>query len=61
LKLFYDLYPNLKFFICGSASINIQKRAKESLAGRMYEFMLKPLSFNEFLKLKGVEVAKRRN
>jgi predicted AAA+ superfamily ATPase len=56
LKIFYDLYPNLKFFICGSASINIQKRAKESLAGRMYDFMLNPLSFNEFLTLKGVEV-----
>ena len=56
LKIFYDLYPNIKFFICGSASISIQKRAKESLAGRMYDFMLKPLSFNEFLKLKGVPV-----
>lgn len=56
LKIFYDLYPNIKFFICGSASINIQKRATESLAGRVYDFMLKPLSFKEFLKLKGVEV-----
>jgi len=56
LKIFYDLYPNLKFFISGSASINIQKKAKESLAGRMYDFMLKPLSFREFLHLKGVEV-----
>jgi hypothetical protein len=28
----------------------------ESLAGRMYDFMLNPLSFNEFLKLKGVPV-----
>lgn len=56
LKIFYDLYPNLKFFICGSASINIQKRAKESLAGRMYDFKLNTLSFKEFVKLKGVEV-----
>jgi len=56
LKIFYDLYPNLKFFICGSASINIQKRAKESLAGRMYDFNLNALSFKEFLKLNGVEV-----
>ena len=56
LKIFYDLYPTLKFFICGSASISIQKRAKESLAGRMYEFKLNPLSFKEFLTLKGVEV-----
>jgi predicted AAA+ superfamily ATPase len=56
LKIFYDLYPNLKIFICGSASINIQKKARESLAGRMFEFLLKPLSFREFLALKGIEV-----
>ena len=56
LKIFYDLYPDIKFFICGSASINVQKRAKESLAGRMYDFLLKPLSFREFLEMKGVEV-----
>ena len=56
LKIFYDLYPNIKFFICGSASINIQKRATESLAGRMYDFKLNPLSFKEFLKLKDIEV-----
>lgn len=56
LKIFYDLYPNLKISICGSASINIQKRARESLAGRMFEFLLKPLNFHEFLALKGIEV-----
>ncbi len=56
LKIFYDLYPNLKFFICGSASINIQKRATESLAGRMYDFKLSPFSFKEFLRWKGIEV-----
>jgi predicted AAA+ superfamily ATPase len=56
LKIFYDLYPNLKIFICGSASINIQQKARESLAGRMFEFLLKPLSFREFLALKGIMV-----
>jgi predicted AAA+ superfamily ATPase len=56
LKIFYDLYPNIKFFICGSASISMQKMTKESLAGRTYDFLLKPLSFKEFLEMNGVEV-----
>ncbi len=54
IKIFYDLYPNIKFFLSGSASITIQKKANESLAGRLYSFMLKPLSFSEFLALKNV-------
>ncbi|MEO0126464.1 MAG: ATP-binding protein [candidate division WOR-3 bacterium] len=52
LKIFYDLYPNLKFIISGSASITIQTRATETLAGRIYDFILTPLSFKEFLTLK---------
>lgn len=55
LKRFYDLDKNIKFVISGSASIEI-KKAKESLAGRIFEFELKPLSFIEFLKLKGIEL-----
>ncbi len=60
IKIFYDLYPNVKFFVSGSASINLQKRSKESLAGRTYDFVLQPLSFEEFLKLKGLKVDKDR-
>jgi hypothetical protein len=56
IKVFYDLYPSIKFFICGSASISIQRKAKESLAGRLYDFHMKPLGFREFLELKGVKV-----
>jgi predicted AAA+ superfamily ATPase len=55
IKVFYDLYPSIKFFICGSASMSIQKKAKESLAGRLYDFHMKPLSFSEFLELKQVK------
>jgi predicted AAA+ superfamily ATPase len=55
LKRFYDLDKNIKFVVSGSASIEI-KKAKESLAGRIFEFELKPLSFIEFLKLKGIEL-----
>ncbi len=56
LKIFYDLYPNLKIFISGSASISLQKSSKESLAGRIFDFILEPLNFSEFLKLKGLEI-----
>ncbi len=48
LKIYYDNYPNLKFVVSGSSSLFIRKKS-ESLAGRIQEFWLSPLSFNEFL------------
>ncbi len=56
LKIFYDLYPNVKFIISGSASLVISKGAKESLAGRIYEFILPLLSFSEYLEFLGEEI-----
>ena len=56
LKVYYDLYPNLKFFISGSASVGLQKNSKESLAGRIYDFILQPLDFEEFLELKNIKI-----
>src|SRR3989344_4320236 len=53
IKIYYDLYPNtIKFFISGSASIDILLKAKESLAGRIFYFHLDLPSFEEFLELK---------
>jgi len=53
IKIYYDLYPNkIKFFISGSASLNIFLKAKESLAGRIFYFYLDLLSFEEFLELR---------
>lgn len=49
LKKFYDLRYNIKFFISGSSAAKIKKEQKESLAGRILEFKLFPLSFREFL------------
>jgi len=49
IKYFYDNYSNIKFFISGSASLFIKKQIQESWAGRIYEFILNPLSFEEFL------------
>ncbi|MEM5843391.1 MAG: ATP-binding protein [Candidatus Aenigmatarchaeota archaeon] len=57
IKVYYDLNPNIKFFLSGSASLIISKQAKESLAGRIYEFILKPLTFKEFLEMKNVKIS----
>ncbi len=50
IKIYYDLYPEIKFFISGSMSLFIRKKAQESLAGRTVQIILKPLSFKEYLK-----------
>ncbi len=55
VKYYYDNYSNIKFFISGSASLFIKKHVQESLAGRIYEFVLSPLSFREFLVFRGKE------
>jgi len=54
LKILYDLHPKLKIFLSGSASVSLQKHSTESLAGRLVEIFVKPLSFSEFLQWKGV-------
>jgi len=55
LKQFYDLYPNLKFFVSGSSTLLLSREATEKLAGRFFTIKLKPLTFSEFLELKGVK------
>lgn len=55
LKRYYDLYRNLKIIISGSSSLFLKKKTTESLAGRIYEFVLPPLNFEEFLEISGSE------
>ena len=55
VKLIYDNLPNVKILISGSASLNILSKARKTLAGRTIYYELHPLSFREFLKLKGVK------
>ncbi|MFC1484888.1 ATP-binding protein [bacterium] len=52
LKVYYDLYPNIKFFISGSTSLFIKKKTQESLAGRITARTLYPLNFKEYLYFK---------
>ncbi len=56
LKRLYDNYSNIKFLISGSESLFIRKKMRESLAGRMFEFRLKPLSFKEFLEFRNKKI-----
>ncbi len=52
LKRIYDLYPKIKFLISGSESLFIRRKSRESLAGRIFQFKLNPLSFREYLSFK---------
>ncbi len=54
LKKYYDLYPKIKFFVSGSESLFIASKTKETLAGRINEFRLNPLSFEEYAEIKDV-------
>ena len=51
-KYLFDHYK-IKFLMTGSASFYLKNLFSESLVGRKYIFELFPLSFREFLKLKG--------
>lgn len=54
LKRYYDSNLNIKFVISGSSSLFLKKKTTESLAGRIYEFKLNYLSFEEFLEISEV-------
>jgi len=55
LKRFYDRDSDIKFIVSGSASLQISKSI-ESLAGRIFDVYVPPLSFREFLELNDVTV-----
>ncbi|MGC8609505.1 MAG: ATP-binding protein, partial [Thermoplasmata archaeon] len=57
IKVFYDLYPNLKFILSGSASLNTVKGSTETLAGRIFRLKVDPLSFHEFVAIRGHDVS----
>ncbi|MBI3559043.1 ATP-binding protein [Candidatus Gottesmanbacteria bacterium] len=55
LKTFYDQSQNIKFLISGSTSLFIKNKTLESLAGRIVEIIVTPLSFKEFWQIKGIK------
>lgn len=52
IKTYYDLSPNIKFIVSGSSALYLHENS-ESLAGRIVDFPVFPLSFGEFLQLRG--------
>jgi len=52
VKTIYDNYPTIKLVISGSS---LRQSKKESLAGRVIEFFITPLSFKEYLLFSGKE------
>ena len=55
LKVLVDLYPTTKFIVSGSAAAALRLQSTESGAGRFTDFMLPPLTFHEYIHLKGLK------
>jgi predicted AAA+ superfamily ATPase len=54
LKVLVDSYPETKFIVSGSAAAALKWHSTESGAGRFTDFMLPPLTFQEYIHLKGL-------
>lgn len=54
LKSLVDSYPNTRFVVSGSAAAALKLKSNESGAGRFTDFMLPPLTFNEYIHLKNL-------
>ena len=60
IKLLYDANPKLKLFLTGSAQITMWRGTRESLAGRFFDFLIKPLNFEEYLDFKAAKIDRNR-
>lgn len=52
LKILVDSYPKTKFIVSGSAAAALKWHSTESGAGRFTDFLLPPLTFQEYIHLK---------
>ncbi len=53
IKLIYDAFPNIKFMISSSSSTILEEEAIKNLGGRYFLVNMGPLSFTEYLELRG--------
>lgn len=60
LKIYYDMYPNIKIFVSGSSHLGLLRKGSESLAGRIKFLNLEPLSFKEWLTLNKIKIDEKR-
>lgn len=56
VKYIYDQKHKIKFFLTGSASMDIKTKIKEPLTGRKKEFFLYPLTLSEILVFRGFNI-----
>jgi hypothetical protein len=54
LKVLVDTYAKTRFVVSGSAASALKRKSEESGAGRFTDFLLPPLTFNEYLDLLGL-------
>jgi uncharacterized protein len=54
LKVLVDSYPDTKFIVSGSAAAALKWHSTESGAGRFTDFLLPPLTFQEYIHLKNM-------
>lgn len=54
LKVLVDTYTDTKFIVSGSAAAALKWHSTESGAGRFTDFMLPPLTFQEYIHLKNL-------
>jgi len=55
LKSLVDTYRNIKFIASGSAAAELKKKSNESGAGRFTDFNLPPLTFYEYIHIRGFQ------
>lgn len=55
LKVLVDSYPTTKFIVSGSAAAALKWHSTESGAGRFTDFLLPPLTFQEYIHLKKLD------
>ena len=55
LKILVDSYPETKFIVSGSAAAALKWHSTESGAGRFTNFLLPPLTFQEYVHLKKLD------
>ncbi|TNE79553.1 MAG: ATP-binding protein [Bacteroidetes bacterium] len=55
LKTLVDSYRRDKFIVSGSAAAALKFASNESGAGRFTDFLLPPLTFNEYISMKGYD------
>lgn len=58
LKILYDSFPNVKFIISGSSSLELIDKTAKYLVGRAFYFSLFPFSFGEFINTKDQRLGK---